>query len=84
MCNNLFKRDLEKWFNLLTMRISLKHITVDKSIADRYYQEAAIKAVCNSFDDKNHRKALLVMATRIRQNKNCNCTVQDTFRSEDG
>ena len=57
------KRDLEKWFNLLTMRISLKHITVDKSIADRYYQEAAIKAVCNSFDDKNHRKALLVMAT---------------------
>ena len=45
------------------MRISLKHITVDKSIADRYYQEAAIKAVCNSFDDKNHRKALLVMAT---------------------
>ena len=57
------KRDLEKWFNLLTMRISLKHITVDKSIADRYYQEAAIKAVCNSFDEKNHRKALLVMAT---------------------
>ena len=57
------KRDLEKWFNLLTMRTSLKHITVDKNIAGRYYQEAAIKAVCNSFDEKNRRKALLVMAT---------------------
>ena len=57
------KRDLEKWFNLLTMRTSLKHITIDKDIAGRYYQESAIKAVCNSFDEKNRRKALLVMAT---------------------
>ena len=57
------KRDLEKWFNLLTMRTSLKHIAVNKDIAGRYYQEAAIKAVCNSFDEKNRRKALLVMAT---------------------
>lgn len=57
------KRDLEKWFNLLSMRTSLKHVMVDKDIAGRYYQEAAIKAVCNSFDEKNRRKALLVMAT---------------------
>ena len=57
------KRDLEKWFNLLAMRTSLKHVTVDKNIAGRYYQEAAVKAVCNSFDEKNRRKALLVMAT---------------------
>ena len=57
------KRDLEKWFNLLTMRTSLKHITVDKNIAGRYYQEAAVKAVCSSLDEKNRRKALLVMAT---------------------
>lgn len=57
------KRDLEKWFNLLSMRTSLQHITVNKDIAGRYYQEAAIKAVCNSFDEKNRRKALLVMAT---------------------
>lgn len=57
------KRDLEKWFNLLTMRTSLKHVAVDKNIAGRYYQEAAIKATCNSFDEKNRRKALLVMAT---------------------
>ena len=57
------KRDLEKWFNLLSMRTSLQDISVDKRIAGRYYQEAAIKAVCQSFDEKNRRKALLVMAT---------------------
>lgn len=57
------KRALEKWFNLLAMRTSLEHVTVDKNIAGRYYQEAAIKAVCRSFDEKNRRKALLVMAT---------------------
>lgn len=57
------KRDLEKWFNLLAMRTSLEHVTVDKNIAGRYYQEAAIKAVCRSFDEKNRKKALLVMAT---------------------
>lgn len=57
------KRDLEKLFNLQTMRASLKNICVDKNIAGRYYQEAAIKAVCDSFDKKNRRKALLVMAT---------------------
>ena len=57
------QRDLEKWFNLLTMRTSLHNIVIDKSIAGRYYQEAAIKAVCDSFGERNKRKALLVMAT---------------------
>ncbi|MCI8327450.1 MAG: DEAD/DEAH box helicase family protein [Lachnospiraceae bacterium] len=57
------RRDLEKWFNLLSMRTSLRHVTVDKQIAGRYYQESAIKSVCMSFDEKNRRKALLVMAT---------------------
>lgn len=57
------KRDLEKWFNLQTMKTSLKYVSVNKNIAGRYYQEAAIKAVCDSFDRKNRRKALLVMAT---------------------
>lgn len=57
------KRDLEKLFNLQSMRGSLKHISVDKKIAGRYYQEGAIKAVCDSFGTKNRRKALLVMAT---------------------
>ena len=57
------KRDLEKLFNLHTMRTSLKNVMVDKFIAGRYYQEGAIKAVCESFGTKNRRKALLVMAT---------------------
>ena len=57
------KRDLEKLFNLQSMRGSLKYISVDKNIAGRYYQEGAIKAVCDSFGTKNRRKALLVMAT---------------------
>lgn len=57
------KRDLEKLFNLQTLRTSLKNITVNKSIAGRYYQESAVKAVCSSFGEKNRRKALLVMAT---------------------
>ena len=57
------KRDLEKLFALRQMRDNLEHITVDKQIAGRYYQEAAIRKVCESFAKKNRRKALLVMAT---------------------
>ena len=57
------KRDLEKWFNLLRMRTHLDNIVVDENIAGRYYQENAIKAVCNTFDARNRRKALLVRAT---------------------
>ena len=57
------KRDLEKLFNLQTMRTSLAHVMVNKSIAGRYYQDAAVKAVCDDFDRKNRRRSLLVMAT---------------------
>ena len=57
------KRDLEKLFNLRTMRTSLKNIMVNRDIAGRYYQESAIKAVCDAFGRRNRRKALLVMAT---------------------
>ena len=57
------KRDLEKLFNLRRMRTSLAHVMVNRKIAGRYYQEGAIKAVCDSFDRRNRRKALLVMAT---------------------
>ena len=57
------KRDLEKMFNLRSMRTSLKNVMVDKKIAGRYYQESAIKAVCDAFGRRNRRKALLVMAT---------------------
>ena len=57
------KRDLEKLFNLRSMRTSLKNVMVDRNIAGRYYQESAIKAVCEALDKKNRRRALLVMAT---------------------
>ena len=57
------KRNLEKLFNLRAMRTSLTHVAMDKNIAGRWYQESAIKAVCDSFDRRNRRKALLVMAT---------------------
>lgn len=57
------KRDLEKLFNLRSMRMSLDNVIIDKNIAGRYYQEGAIKAVCDAFGNKNRRKALLVMAT---------------------
>ena len=57
------KRDLEKLFNLRKMRTSLAHVTVDPDIAGRYYQKGAVTAVCDSFDRRNRRKALLVMAT---------------------
>ncbi|MCM1040157.1 MAG: DEAD/DEAH box helicase family protein [Ruminococcus sp.] len=57
------KRDLHKWFNLLAMRTSLRNIVIPKDIAGRYYQEGAIRAICDSFGEKNRRKALLVMAT---------------------
>ena len=49
------KRDLEKMFNLRTMRVSLKNVMVKKHIAGRYYQEGAIKAVCDALDKKNRR-----------------------------
>ena len=63
VANIYSKRDLEKLFNLRMVSTSLKNASVDKSIAGRYYQEGAIKAVCNAFDAKKRRKALLVMAT---------------------
>ena len=57
------KRDLERVFNLRSGRASLKNVNINKVIAGRYYQEAAIKSVCEAFDKRNRRKALLVMAT---------------------
>lgn len=57
------KRDLEKLFNLRTMKTSLRNISINKNISGRYYQEAAIKSVCTAFGEKNRRRALLVMAT---------------------
>jgi type I restriction enzyme R subunit len=57
------KRDLEKLFNIMRDRTHLLHVKVKDAITDRYYQKEAIQAVCDTFDKRNRRKALLVMAT---------------------
>lgn len=57
------KRDLEKEFNKMRDRAPLTGVRVSDLIADRYYQKEAIQAVCDAFDPRNRRKALLVMAT---------------------
>ena len=57
------KRDLEKQFNIMKSRTALKAVRVNDEISNRYYQKEAIQAICDAFDDRNRRKALLVMAT---------------------
>ena len=57
------KRDLEKEFNKMKDRASLKAVRVNDVISNRHYQKEAIQSVCDSFDQRNRRKALLVMAT---------------------
>ncbi|MCL2235849.1 MAG: DEAD/DEAH box helicase family protein [Defluviitaleaceae bacterium] len=59
----LSKRDLEKEFNKMKSRRSLKGVTVNDKISNRYYQKEAIQAVCDTIGERNRRKALLVMAT---------------------
>lgn len=57
------KRDLEKYFNIMKNRTLLRGIRINDEISNRYYQKEAIQAVCDAFDGRNRRKALLVMAT---------------------
>ena len=57
------KRDLEKEFNKMKDRQPLKCVSIKDEISNRYYQKEAIQAVCAAFDERNRRKALLVMAT---------------------
>lgn len=62
-CSDLYsKSDLEKLFRIQRESTPLKEITIAASIADRYYQEDAVRAVCRSLEEEQARKALLVMA----------------------
>ena len=56
------KRDLERIYNLRLIKKPLTHVIANRDIAGRYYQIAAVKAVCDSLS-ANRRKSLLVMAT---------------------
>jgi type I restriction enzyme, R subunit len=44
-------------------RKKLASVETDKSIAERYYQERAIRNIAKAFEQHHQRKALLVMAT---------------------
>ena len=57
------KRDLEKLLEIIPSRESLEKAKIGGRIAGRYYQKEAIRAVCDAFDGKNERKALLAMAS---------------------
>jgi len=57
------KQDLELMIQRRTSRKPLGTAMVNTQIADRYYQERAIRRTCEAFEKDNERKALLVMAT---------------------
>lgn len=56
------KDDLQKLMNRRQERMDLMTVTIDDKITDRYYQKAAIRAVCEQ-TQQGFRKHLLVMAT---------------------
>ena len=56
------KADLEKIIERRTSRLPLESININNDITDRYYQKAAIRAVCGKIS-RGVRKHLLVMAT---------------------
>jgi type I restriction enzyme, R subunit len=55
--------DLENLLFIRQNRLPLSQIAINPLITDRLYQHEAIRRVCEAFEQKNKRKALLVMAT---------------------
>ena len=55
--------ELELLIQRRTSRKALASLDVGGQIVDRHYQERAIRAIAEHFDDDKQRKALLVMAT---------------------
>lgn len=56
------KADLERLMSRRATKLPLDEIAIDPAITDRYYQQAAIRAVCEEVS-RGERKHLLVMAT---------------------
>ena len=54
--------DIQHVLNLREMRKPLSDIKINDAITDRYYQKAAIRAVCENIE-RGKRRSLLVMAT---------------------
>ena len=57
------KAELELMVQRRTSRRRLSDVSIDSGIAGRFYQERAIRNICESFDEHGQRKALVVMAT---------------------
>ena len=61
--SGIFSRDdLQRLSHRRSSRKKLSWITIDDKITDRYYQKAAVRAVCDNIE-KGHMRSLLVMAT---------------------
>ena len=57
------RNELQRLVNRRSGRTFIENATVNKDIAGRYYQEAALKSIASTFETHNQRKSLLVMAT---------------------
>lgn len=64
------KRDLEKLFNLQSMRTSLKNVMVDRKIAGRYYQEGGHQGCLRRLCPEPPQGAA-GHGHRFRKNENC-------------
>lgn len=59
----LTKDELERMIQRRTTAVPLSSLEIDNAIADRYYQQRAIRAIAEHFEVDRQRKALVVMAT---------------------
>lgn len=57
------RSELELMIARRTTRRRLADVSIDSGIVERYYQERAIRRICESFETDGQRKALVVMAT---------------------
>lgn len=57
------KDEFERLIQRREMRAPLSKAEINEEIVERYYQKRAIRRISEEFEDKNQRKALLVMAT---------------------
>ena len=55
--------DLENLLFIRQYQLPLSQASINTAITDRLYQQEAVRRVCEAFEQKKKRKALLVMAT---------------------
>lgn len=55
--------ELQRVINRRKERMDLRQADINKTVAGRYYQEQAIRSICEQFQAHHQRKSLLVMAT---------------------